>query len=110
MRVFGIVALAALLAPADAGAQRTPWGTPISRVCGPTRLLELGANVPEDRTFDERCITAGGVFFPNPFYNNYHQVFQAPGYAVYEVACHEGNYGLANILSAARHEEAERKK
>jgi hypothetical protein len=29
--------------------------------------------------------------------------------AVYEVACHEGNYGLANILSAARHEEAEGK-
>ena len=24
---------------------------------------------------------------------------------VYEYACHEGNYGLANILSGARHEE-----
>ena len=24
---------------------------------------------------------------------------------LYEVACHEGNYGLANILSAARAEE-----
>ena len=28
----------------------------------------------------------------------------------YEVACHQGNYGLANILSAARHEEADGKK
>jgi hypothetical protein len=27
------------------------------------------------------------------------------GYAIYEYACHEGNYGLANMLSAARAEE-----
>jgi hypothetical protein len=25
-----------------------------------------------------------------------------PGYAIYEYACHEGNYGLRNMLSAAR--------
>ena len=30
----------------------------------------------------------------------------APG-SVYEYACHEGNYGLANILSGARAEEAQ---
>jgi hypothetical protein len=29
-----------------------------------------------------------------------------PGYEIYEYACHEGNYGLANILSTARAEEA----
>jgi hypothetical protein len=28
-----------------------------------------------------------------------------PGYEIYEYACHEGNYGLSNILSAARAEE-----
>ena len=28
-----------------------------------------------------------------------------PEQAPYEYACHEGNYGLANILSAARAEE-----
>ncbi|MGH9147908.1 MAG: hypothetical protein ACRD1Q_14450 [Vicinamibacterales bacterium] len=28
-----------------------------------------------------------------------------PNYQIYEYACHEGNYGLANILSAARAEE-----
>jgi hypothetical protein len=28
-----------------------------------------------------------------------------PNYEIYEYACHEGNYGLANILSAARAEE-----
>lgn len=30
---------------------------------------------------------------------------QKPGYEIYEYACHEGNYGLANMLSAARAEE-----
>jgi hypothetical protein len=29
-----------------------------------------------------------------------------PGYEIYEYACHEGNYGLANMLSAARADEA----
>ena len=38
------------------------------------------ANRAEDRTLDERCITTGGLFVPNPFYNNYHQIVQAPGY------------------------------
>ncbi len=28
-----------------------------------------------------------------------------PGYEIYEYACHEGNLGLANMLSAARAEE-----
>jgi hypothetical protein len=30
---------------------------------------------------------------------------QKQGYEIYEYACHEGNYGLANMLSAARTEE-----
>jgi hypothetical protein len=29
------------------------------------------------------------------------------GYEIYEYACHEGNYGLANMLSAARAQERE---
>ena len=28
-----------------------------------------------------------------------------PEYEIYEYACHEGNYGLANMLSAARADE-----
>ena len=40
------------------------------------------ANEPRDRTLDERCITTGGLFVPNPFYNNYHQIVQSPGYVV----------------------------
>jgi len=37
------------------------------------------ANVPEDRTLAERCITTDGVLVPNPFYNNYLEIVQAPG-------------------------------
>jgi hypothetical protein len=40
------------------------------------------ANRPEDRNQTERCITTDGVLVPNPFYNNYHQIVQAPGYVV----------------------------
>jgi hypothetical protein len=38
------------------------------------------ANVPEDRTHAERCITTDGLLVPNPFYNNYFEIVQAPGY------------------------------
>ena len=40
------------------------------------------ANTPEDRALVERCITTDGLLVPNPFYNNYHQIVQAPGYVV----------------------------
>jgi hypothetical protein len=42
----------------------------------------LAANGPEDRAPDERCLTTGGLYMPNPFYNNYHQIVQARGYVV----------------------------
>ena len=42
----------------------------------------IGAAGPQDRTLDERCITTDGLFAPNPFYNNYHRIVQAPGYVV----------------------------
>jgi hypothetical protein len=38
------------------------------------------ANVPEDRTLLERCITSDGLLLPNFFYNNYFEIVQAPGY------------------------------
>jgi hypothetical protein len=38
------------------------------------------ADRPEDRAQSERCLTTDGLLAPNPFYNNYHQIFQAPGY------------------------------
>ena len=34
-------------------------------------------------------------------------IVSRPGYLVFEYACHEGNYGLPNILSAARASEPE---
>jgi hypothetical protein len=45
-------------------------------------IRPLGVDRPSDRTLDERCITTGGLFIPNPFYNNYHQIVQGPGYVV----------------------------
>jgi len=47
---------------------------------GTSRLA--AANRPEDRTHAERCITTDGLLVPNPFYNNYFQIVQAPGYVV----------------------------
>ena len=38
------------------------------------------ANAPEDRNFTERCITTDGLLVPNPFYNNYFEIVQAPGH------------------------------
>ena len=40
----------------------------------------LLANVPEDRNQMERCLTSDGLLVPNPFYNNYFEIVQAPGY------------------------------
>ena len=40
----------------------------------------MPANVPEDRTLAERCITTDGLLVPNPFYNNYFEIVQAPGH------------------------------
>jgi hypothetical protein len=40
----------------------------------------MQANVPADRTLAERCITTDGLLVPNPFYNNYFEIVQAPGY------------------------------
>jgi hypothetical protein len=41
-----------------------------------------GTDRPEDRTLAERCVTTDGLLVPNPFYNNYFQIIQAPGYVV----------------------------
>ena len=48
----------------------------------PRPLAPKGADRPEDRDEAERCITTGGVLVPNPFYNNYHQILQAPDHLV----------------------------
>ena len=42
----------------------------------------LAADKPEDRALQERCITSDNMFVPSVFYNNYHQIVQAPGYVV----------------------------
>ena len=42
----------------------------------------LAADKPEDRALQERCITSDNMFVPSVFYNNYHEIVQAPGYVV----------------------------
>ena len=42
--------------------------------------MPLQADAPEDRTLAERCITTDGLLVPNPFYNNYFRIVQAPGH------------------------------
>jgi hypothetical protein len=42
--------------------------------------MPMKADVPEDRTVAERCITTDGLLLPNPFYNNYFEIVQAPGH------------------------------
>ena len=41
----------------------------------------MGADKPEDRALQERCITSDNLYVP-AFYNNYHRIVQAPGYVV----------------------------
>ena len=43
---------------------------------------ELPADRPEDRSQTERCVAFGGLFSPNPFYNNYHYILQTPDFVV----------------------------
>jgi hypothetical protein len=42
----------------------------------------LPANRAEDRALTERCIISDSLFAPNPFYNNFHRIVQAPGVLV----------------------------
>ena len=64
----------------------------------------MRANVPEDRTEAERCITTDGFLIPNPFYNNYFQIVQAPGHvAIVTEMMHEPRViPLAGVLTPAR--------
>jgi hypothetical protein len=48
----------------------------------PTLGKRLAADAPEDRALIERCIQVDPVLLPNPFYNNNHQIVQAPGYVL----------------------------
>lgn len=82
-RVPPKLATSLIVEPADGKVPYTPEGkkrwdaTPKI-----DRSTPLAANRPEDRTHAERCITTDGLLVPNPFYNNYFQIVQAPGHIV----------------------------
>jgi hypothetical protein len=42
----------------------------------------LAADWVVDRAQPERCLITDGLFVPNAFYNNFHQIVQAPGHVV----------------------------
>ena len=73
-----------IVAPADgqipySADGRTRW---LATPNGMSQAGELPAGRPEDRTQTERCVAFGGLFEPNPFYNNYHYILQTPEYVV----------------------------
>ena len=68
----------------------------------------LPANRPEDRALPERCITTDGLLVPNPFYNNVHQIVQAPGYvAILTEMMHEAPRHPLGPASAPRSRRAD---
>lgn len=76
-----------IVEPADGRIPFTPAGR--ARWAATPNLLteratgnRLGTDTWEDRAHQERCILQDNLFVPSAFYNNYHQIFQAPGYVV----------------------------
>ena len=67
---------------ATADAEQLPFGDRsfdlVTCRIAPHHFPDVAAFVAESW----RVLKSGGIFVPNPFYNNYHQVVQAPGYVV----------------------------
>jgi hypothetical protein len=56
----------------------TPEGTKRRNLAIAQLLSLVPINSWEDRSLAERCLLTGGMFIPNPFYLNNHQIFQTP--------------------------------
>ena len=67
------------------------------------RLVERLTRVDEDSLRYELTVDDPATY-TKPWTVRF-ELDEKPGYEIYEYACHEGNYGLANMLSAARAEE-----
>jgi hypothetical protein len=67
------------------------------------RLIERLTRVDEDTLRYELTVDDPATY-TKPWTVRF-DLDEKPGYEIYEYACHEGNYGLANMLSAARAEE-----
>jgi hypothetical protein len=70
-----------VIEPADGRIPYTPEGKQ-RWDAQPTLGKRLTADSPEERALIERCIQVDPVLIPNPFYNNNHQIVQAPGYVM----------------------------
>jgi hypothetical protein len=67
------------------------------------RLVERLTRVDEDSLRYELTVVDPATY-TTPWTVRF-ELDEKPGYEIYEYACHEGNYGLANMLSAARADE-----
>jgi hypothetical protein len=63
-------------------AGRTRWAATPNLLTERATGKRLGTDTWKDRAHQERCILQDNLFVPSAFYNNYHQIFQAPGYVV----------------------------
>jgi hypothetical protein len=61
---------------------RARWAATPNLATERTTGKKLGTDTWEDRAHQERCILQDNLFVPSAFYNNYHQIFQAPGHVV----------------------------
>jgi hypothetical protein len=72
---------AMVIEPADGKIPYTPEGKKRWDAV-PSLGKRMTADSPEERALIERCIQTDPVLLPNPFYNNHHQIVQAPGYVM----------------------------
>jgi hypothetical protein len=63
-------------------------------------LVERFTRVDAD-TIEYEVVVTDPKTWPRPWTMRF-PLKRDPGYGMFEYACHEGNYGLRNILSAAR--------
>jgi hypothetical protein len=61
---------------------RARWASTPNLITARILGKPLAADRVEDRSLQERCIAWDNMFVPSAFYNNYHQIVQAPGYVV----------------------------
>jgi hypothetical protein len=120
MRVVTLVLMLSAAPMAVSAQQRTPWGDPdlqgiwsnqtripLERppaLAGKAtlRLVERFARLDPD-TIRYRLTVSDPATFSRPW--TLENALRKSDGPLYEVACHEGNYGLAGILSGARAEE-----
>lgn len=82
----------------------TPWRTDRMKVSAQTRIVERFTRISPSELLYEFTVT-DPTFYTQTWRGE--MPFVASNAAMYEYACHEGNYGMTNILAGARRAERE---